>query len=126
MASAALDVGNQTLFLAPVMKPTEQRVVLPLFFPRFWATISVERSNATHPRTISLRVTKTYGHPVRVQHVTAQPIGLATSAGRVIDLAEPFDCAQGATLDLSAYWDELVARAVIQARVLPDAPPRDI
>ena len=47
LAGASLDVPKQTLFLAPVMREGEDRIKLPLFYPRFWAMVDCDRTNKT-------------------------------------------------------------------------------
>jgi hypothetical protein len=121
LAGAALDVPSRTLFLAPTVRPAETRVVLPLFFPSFWATVLVERSTPAGG-SIRISVTKAFGTPVEIRQVTAQPIGVASGESATVQLPAPFRCADGAELDLSAYWEQLVA-AKLRPKVLPDSPP---
>ena len=39
MTGAALDVPRNKLFLSPRVFPDETSVRIPLFFPKFWATL---------------------------------------------------------------------------------------
>ena len=128
LAAAGLDVQSSTLLLAPTLRPTENRVVLPLFFPQFWATVEVNRAAAGQRDSgvITLKIVKHYGRAVSISHVRAQPIGVAAAEGTTATLAEAFLCEAGATLDLSAHWNELVGRSVIRDRVLPPHPPTSI
>lgn len=139
LAAAGLDAGNETLFLAPTLRSTDAHVILPLFFPQFWATVEVTRADISgvgSPGTvrepfgtggrITLKVVKNYGRAVSISRVRAQPIGVAAANGTVLTLPAPFRCQAGAALDLSAHWDELVRSSIIRDRVLPPHPPTSI
>ena len=134
LAAAELDVGSKTLFLAPTMRTTETRVVLPLFFPQFWATVEATRASAGPDApavtaaggTITLKIVKSYGDAVSIKQVTAQPIGVGSANATTLTLAAPFRCEAGATLDLSAHWNALMDSSVIRDRVLPPNPPTSI
>jgi len=135
LAAAGLDRGTQTLFLAPTMAPTEQRVVLPLFFPSFWATVTAERTgNGQHLEddgmaaggSIRMEVTKVFGAiPTMIKQVTAQPIGTASAVGHTMNLPQVFECKKGAVLNLDAGWEWMVGAAKVHGRVLPVVPPHD-
>lgn len=127
LASTGLDIGSGTLFLAPTMKSSESRVVLPLFFPSFWATVTAERAPGdTASGTIRLEIVKAYGSPTFVKQVTAQPVGTASGAGHTMTLEAPFACREGAVLNLDAGWEAMVGVAQIRERVLPVAPPTEL
>ncbi len=140
LAAAGLDVGSETLFMAPTLRSTDAHVVLPLFFPQFWATVEATRAGvsgigsrgtAREPSgalggSITLKVVKNYGRAVSISRVRAQPIGVAAANGTMVTLVAPFRCEAGATLDLSAHWDELVGSSTIRDRVLPPNPPTSI
>eukprot|EP01050_Picozoa_sp_SAG11_P011146 SAG11_NODE_1160_length_5647_cov_8.048125_4_plen_314_part_00 len=130
LASAGLDRGAQTLFLAPTLALGEQRVVLPLFFPSFWATVTAEQAAgdtaaaaAAAAGTIRMKVTKVFGAPTTIKQVTAQPVGTASAAGHTMVLPQLFECREGAVLNLDAGWEWMVGAAQLHERVLPAAPP---
>jgi uncharacterized protein (DUF608 family) len=123
LASAGLDVHAHTLHLAPAMRPTDVTVTLPLYFPQLWAAVTVQRhaDNSTRtsaPGTIKVAILKTFGAPVELRQVKALPIGVASSTTKTITLATPFLCTQGAELDLSAHWAQIIV-PVLRPRILP-------
>jgi len=121
LAGTALDIPSKTLFLAPVLRPSDDKLVLPVYFPRFWATVTVDRKG----HQLALQVTRTFGDPnFTIEHVIAQPVGRPTSELRTVDIP-PFNVRDGAVLDLSAYWDKLVA-ADVQGAVLGESTPRQL
>jgi hypothetical protein len=91
LAGAGLDVAMHTLFLAPTMKKTEPRVLLPLYFPSFWATVELLRQSPTSG-TITLKVVKQFGPATVLKQITAHPIGVATANGTTFALQQPFKC----------------------------------
>ena len=124
LAGAALDVRTHTLFLAPILKPADQSVELPLFFPAFWASVRVRRSaGGGSGGTITLSITKAFGKPVVVTQVVSQPVGRSTGDGATVGLAAPFACSAGAVLDLSDHWASIVGASIIRPSVLPGTSP---
>ena len=121
LASAGLDVANHTLLLAPAMEASDDRVELPLFFPRLWATVIAQRTSGISG-SIKVTITKVFGEPLEVRQVVALPIGVPSTAAVTIALKTPFVCVEGAELDLSAHWAVLTA-ASVRPRVLPREPP---
>ena len=59
--SRGLDVMRNTLYLAPTMKPNEERVSLPLYFPQFWATVTAQRNTTDIGGKITLDIVKVHG-----------------------------------------------------------------
>jgi Chitobiase/beta-hexosaminidase C-terminal domain/PA14 domain len=99
-----LDVSNHTLHLAPVLRAAESRVSLPIYFPRFWATVTADKQR----HTLVFKVSKVFGaSDIVLTKVIAQPVGQPSSAQRVVQIPA-FTVREGATLDLSSYWDALV------------------
>jgi non-lysosomal glucosylceramidase len=114
LAGSGLDLPGETLYLAPVLRTGEQKAVLPIYFPRFWASVEADRS----ARTLRLTVTKVFDGPsITLRHVTAQPVGVASSEGKSFNIP-PFRIKPGAVLDLSSHWDELTG-ANLQNPILP-------
>lgn len=113
LAGAGLDVSVHTLYLAPVLREGEKRAVLPLFFPRFWATVTVDRAG----RKVNFKVTRVFGNqPITLNRVVACPVGLPTTDAQTVVIT-PFVVKPGAELDLSAHWDSIM-RAVARPSVL--------
>ena len=98
------------------MKKTEKRVLMPLFFPSFWATVeAVRATDSPDPAestvggggggTITLKVVKHFGPVVVVlRHIAAQPIGVATTNSTTFTLRKPFDCTVTATTITSSRF----------------------
>lgn len=106
LAAAGLDATTHTLFLAPTMRKTEPRVLLPLYFPSFWATVEAVRATAesaarggrgrgraTTGGTITFKIVKQFGPATMIlKQVTTQPIGVASANGTTFVLPRPFEC----------------------------------
>jgi non-lysosomal glucosylceramidase len=121
MASAGLSVPDQTLYLAPVIRPGETRVRLPVYFPDFWAMVECD----TQAKTVRVRVTKVFGKKtISIRKVVARPVGVPADKGHTIDLPGVFSVAPDAVLDLSAYWPQLTA-SVQYPEALPGADQAD-
>jgi non-lysosomal glucosylceramidase len=104
LAGSALDLPSKTLFLAPVMRPSDQKLVLPVYFPTFWATVTVDRQQ----RKITMAVTKVFGQSDQtIEKMIAEPAGRPTSELSKISIP-PFRIREGAVLDLSSSWDKLI------------------
>jgi hypothetical protein len=146
LAATALDVTTHTMFLAPTVGPNETAVELPLFFPSFWATVKVARSGPSDSGinggggggvgvggggvgggvgggggTIVVEVTKSFGVPVVIKRIVAQPVGKPTAEGSTVELTAPFVASAGNMLDLSAHWTALVAAQLRPAVLPPDS-----
>lgn len=102
LAGAGLDIPDKALRLAPVL-PDSEKTILPLFYPKFWALLSMD------PKTkkASLKITKTFGgRGVTIMKIFIEPMGRPTSERKTIDIGE-FVVQQGNMLDLSPWWKEL-------------------
>ncbi len=118
LAGAGVNIPGRELRLAPVVG--DGKVVLPLYFPTFWATLTADPAT----RRLTLKVTRTFGEqPAVFERVVSEPIGRAASERRVVAIA-PFEVVQGRELDLSSHWDEIVAPA-FEPAVLPVADQVD-
>lgn len=114
LAGAGVNIPGRELRLSPVVN--DEKVVLPLFFPTFWATLTADPAT----RRLTLKVTRTFGQrPVVFDQVVAEPVGRAASERREVAI-EPFEAVQGRVLDLSRHWDRIVAPA-FEKPVLPVA-----
>ena len=121
LAGSSLDLPTGTISMAPALRADETHAVLPVYFPRFWGTVSVDRTN----RKLTFTVKKVFdGTPVTLRHVVSQPIGL-TSFQRRSFAIPPFEVRPGRVLDLSSHWEEMVA-GEYQQPVLPLASDSDM
>ena len=105
LSGSGLDLSSDTIMFAPVLRPDETRVELPVYFPRFWGTVTADRST----RKLTFTVTKVFdGSPITLRYVVSQPVGLASSQGHSFAIP-PFKVRPGRALDLSSHWDEIMA-----------------
>ena len=127
MAGSALHVANATLYLSPLVTPSDgDSITLPLFYPRFWARVEVVQS----VKSLRLVITRTFegegaaAGPVLLFRVAAVPVGRSydESAGRVVTLLHaPFSCTAGAVLDLSDHYATLIG-PLLRPAILPVVP----
>ena len=95
---AGLNIPQGELRLAPTMEG-----VYPLYFPRFWATLTVTKDR------ITLKVIKVFGaSPIIIKTLIAEPIGRSTEDGRRIELSSPFTVTEGAVFDGSPWYGDLM------------------
>lgn len=115
LAGAGLNVPAQELRLAPVVKGRE-KVVMPLYYPGFWARLTVDPAR----RKIKLQITKTFGERQTIlSRIVSEHYGVPAEERKIIPIA-PFTIREGAELDLSAHYKEIVQTPTERA-VLPDA-----
>ena len=114
-AGAGVNIPRGELRIAPVIRGRE-KVVLPLFYPTFWAVISLDpKSNKA-----SLKITKTFGGDIySIKKLIIEPIGIPTTDRKEITINE-FKLVNGAELDLSPWWKEITA-GDLKKPVLPNA-----
>lgn len=116
LAGAGLNVPQKELRLAPIVA-NNSKVVLPLFYPTFWATLTADPTT----RKLNLEVTRTFpGEPVVIERIISQPAGESAAEGTSTVIA-PFTVTTGKALDLSAHWDKIVDHPVLEKAILPDA-----
>ena len=114
LAGAGLNVPAQELRLAPVVKGRE-KVVMPLYYPGFWARLTVDPAR----RKIKLQITKTFGERQTIlSRIVSEHYGVPAEERKIIPIA-PFTIREGAELDLSAHYKEIVQTPTERA-VLPD------
>ena len=119
LAGSSLNLSADAISLAPVLRPGESRAVLPVYFPRFWGTVTADRQR----RKLTFAITKVFdGPPVTLRHVVTLPVGVGASGRRTFDIP-PFAVRPGCELELGRYWDEIMA-GDYQPPVLPDDAPR--
>ena len=115
LAGAGLNVPAQELRLAPVVKGRE-KAVMPLYYPGFWARLTVDPAR----RKIKLQITKTFGERQTIlSRIVSEHYGVPAEERKIIPIA-PFTIREGAELDLSAHYKEIVQTPTERA-VLPDA-----
>lgn len=97
LSGVALDVPSETLSLGPVNLPGQRRSIIPLYFPRFWATIEVDPSQ----KKACLRITKTFGKDdIVISSIRPSNVGLPTTGQSAIKIPR-FEVHTGRVLDLS-------------------------
>ena len=99
LANASVDLAEGRITLGPALLAGQKSTTIPLFFPRFWA--SLEYAPAEHK--VSLHILKTFdGQPMELRKLTIEPTGTPSSLATTVDLA-PFTVKAGATLDLEQF-----------------------
>lgn len=113
LSNASLDLSQGRLTLGPMLLPGQERTVIPLFFPRFWA--SLEYSPSQHKAL--LHILKTLDDKsIVLTKLVVEPPGTPSSESQTMDIP-PFLVKSGETLDLSAYLGAF-QKAEIQRPVL--------
>jgi non-lysosomal glucosylceramidase len=116
LSGAALDIPTCTLTLGPAVLPGEDRLTVPLCFPRFWAQLDYQPTFGK----ASLRILKTFGEEnIVLRNLVGRPVGVAASADRKQTFT-PFTVKQGAVLDLSPHL-KVISGGVSQRPVLSRA-----
>jgi non-lysosomal glucosylceramidase len=101
LAGAAVNVPEGRLTLGPGVIPGEGRLIVPLYFPKFWAVLDYQPLGK---RSV-LKITRTLGDvPVTFTRLTGQPMGRPAAEGKTVRI-KPFIAKAGAELDLSPYLD---------------------
>ena len=119
LAGAGLNVPRQELRLAPIVEGKD-KVVLPLYYPTFWATLSLDPIR----KKALLEITKTFGDDeVVLSKIVSVPNGVAAEHKREIAIPA-FTVEKGKMLDLSPYWDQIVQRNT-EKSILPRADEVD-
>lgn len=104
LTGAGLNVHERELRLAPVLAGSD-RVVLPLFYPRFWGRVVIEPES----RRIVFEITKTYGKdPVVISRIRSEKPGMPTSDAEIIPIPET-ELREGTVLDLSQHYGQIVS-----------------
>ena len=91
LGAFALDVPAKTLYMSPALDVDAHgagSIVLPMFFPAFWATVTAA-TDGSGAGNISVAVTKAFGSAgdaVTITRIVAQPIGRPTSEAQVVAL----------------------------------------
>lgn len=99
LTNASLDLANGRITLGPTLLPGQKRTVVPLYFPRFWATL--EFAPAEHKAL--LHILKTFdASPILLRRLTIEPIGTASSLATTVDLPG-FTVKAGETLDIGKF-----------------------
>lgn len=89
---------------------------MPLYYPGFWARLTVDPAR----RKIKLQITKTFGErQITLSRIVSEHYGVPAEERKIIPIA-PFTIREGAELDLSAHYKEIVQTPTERA-VLPDA-----
>jgi uncharacterized protein (DUF608 family) len=116
LTGAGINVPDGELRLAPTMEGR-----FPLYFPQWWGVLTVA------PGKVTVKITKVltpFGadgkDPVVIRTLVTEPVGRSTEEGRRFELSSPFIVAEGAVLDLSSWYGELMRsekkKAVLRAK----------
>jgi hypothetical protein len=113
LAGAAINVPEHRMILGPGLIPGEDRLTVPLYFPRFWAVLNYQPSAGK----ASLTVTRVFGdEPLTFTRLTGRPMGRSAAESKTVDIP-PFTVKPGAVLDLRPYFN-LIDPPVLHPSVL--------
>lgn len=105
LAGSNLDVPAKALYLAPIIDRDSRKVIYPIYFPKFWATLNCDAET----QMAEFRVTRTFelkDDEIVIDTIHIVPSGVAASECRSISIP-PLTIKEGAVLDLSKHWDVL-------------------
>jgi len=127
LAGAALDAPAQTLSLAPFVRAGDARnTTFAVYFPQAWVEVAAQRApGGGGGGALTLRVLRAFpdvAPPPTVARVRAAPLGTPAAAAATVELPAPWRMEEGAVLDLSAHFEQLVA-PVLADPVLPAVAP---
>lgn len=99
LAGAALNVPQQTLTLGPGLIPGEDQLIIPLYFPDFWANLTYQPKLGN----AKLEITKIIGEKeIIISKLKITPIGKSSFDSKTVNI-KPFKLKQGAVLNLNPY-----------------------
>ena len=116
LAGAGINIPRKEFRIAPILDGNTKQV-FPLYYPTFWANLTLDPTT----KTILLKITKTFGknNSNQINKIISEPAGLASSERKVIQIKE-FNIKNGNVLDLSTYWD-VIMRSKLEKSVLKNA-----
>ncbi|ADV84964.1 GH116 family glycosyl-hydrolase [Terriglobus saanensis] len=113
LSNASLDLSHHGLTLGPVLLPGQTHTVVPLFFPRFWASLEYSPAESK----VLLHITRTFDdRPIVLKELIIEPMGTPFGKATTVQIP-PFAVTAGRTLDLSTFVKDF-EKAEIQERVL--------
>ena len=113
LSNASLDLAEGRITLGPILLPGQKRTVIPLLFPRFWASLEY----APAQKRVLLHILKTFDtRPIVLKKLIVEPIGTPASQARTFSIS-PVTVTAGHTIDLSSYLPAF-ARTEIQDAIL--------
>jgi hypothetical protein len=116
LSNASLYLTQGRLTLGPSLLPGQTRTVIPLYFPRFWATLEYAPSEGK----VLLHIIKTFDdRPIVLKQIVIEAIGTASDEAVTVSIA-PFVVKAGTTLDLSAHLQAFEKGRIQKAILEPD------
>ncbi len=99
LSGAALNIPQQTITLGPGIIPGEDKLVCPLYFPDFWATLTFDPTRKITKLVVTNKLTD---KNITLTKLNCRPMGKSSSEAKIVSI-KPFKVEQGAVLDLSKY-----------------------
>ncbi|WP_158883765.1 GH116 family glycosyl-hydrolase [Rhodanobacter sp. L36] len=116
LSNASLDLTQGRLTLGPTLLPGQSRTVIPLYFPRFWATLEYAPSEGK----VLLHIIRRFDdRPMVLRQIVIEPIGTASDEAVTVSIPS-FAVKAGATLDLSSHLQAFDKRRIQTAILEPD------
>ena len=106
LVSGGLDVGAETLSIAPVLDRRYTRILLPMYFPGFWAELYCNQEG----HRMMLTILECFDPDITISRLGVDRPGQASSEIQFI-IVEPFKIKKELEIDFSEHWDELVVYA---------------
>ncbi len=105
LAGSSINVPQKTLTLGPTTVPGTNKLVTPLYYPKYWATLTYDKDSGAASYKIIKTFYKSGEQPIVFNTLNIAPNGKAAASKTSHTLS--FTVTEGATLDLSAYMGEL-------------------
>ncbi len=122
LAGSSIDVPNNTLTLGPTTIPGTDKLVTPLYYPKYWAELVYDESTGEATYTITKTFYEEGEDPITFDTLNITPNGTASSETTVHDI--DFTVEEGNVLDLSGFMDDF-ARNVTLGKNLTPMPKYD-
>ncbi len=104
LAGSGLNVPEKKLYVAPVILPGQTQLKLPIFMPKFWGMLDIDKGE----KTIKLEITHMIDDAdIEIDTIIAEPIGKPADKRKTIRF-RAITLRKGLILDLSQHWDKLI------------------
>ena len=104
LAGAGLSIPENEIRLAPLVPDDMQEVMIPLYYPRFWAELSIN----TGKKSINLEITKKFDKKeIILSQLVSETPAESTKNKVIIDISD-FQVREGNVLELSPHYDRIV------------------
>ncbi len=118
LAGSSMDVNNHTLTLGPTTIPGTDKLVTPLYYPKYWAELVYDKSTGEAAYTITKTFYEQGESPITFDTLNITPNGTdASSSTTTHDI--DFTVEEGNVLDLSGFMEQLNQNVVLEKTLSP-------